>query len=58
MRRSHLAHALSQALIAVYDHAMDSREFISRPMKGLETGGYLAMRERRIVLVKKLPERW
>ncbi len=35
-----------------------SREMVSRILKDLETGGYLRMVERRIVIVKKLPLRW
>ncbi len=39
-------------------HLACSREMISRLMKDLETGGYVATRERRIVLLKGLPARW
>ncbi len=35
-----------------------SREMVSRILKDLETGGYLRVVERRIVLLKKLPLRW
>lgn len=35
-----------------------SREMVSRLMKSLEIGGYVVLRERRIVLLKKLPARW
>jgi CRP/FNR family cyclic AMP-dependent transcriptional regulator len=35
-----------------------SREMVSRILKDLETGGYLRMEARRIVLLKKLPLRW
>ena len=35
-----------------------SREMVSRILKDLETGGYLQLVERRIVLLKKLPLRW
>ena len=35
-----------------------SREMVSRILKDLETGGYLRVDEKRIVLVKKLPPRW
>ena len=35
-----------------------SREMVSRLMKGLEVGGYVQMREKRVVLAKKLPHRW
>ena len=31
---------------------------VSRLLKDLETGGYLAVRERRMVLLKRLPARW
>ena len=39
-------------------HLACSREMISRLMKDLETGGYVATREQRIVLLKALPARW
>jgi len=35
-----------------------SREMVSRLLKDLETGGYLAVRERRLVLLQPLPARW
>lgn len=35
-----------------------SREMVSRILKDLETGGYLAMKGRHLVLVGNLPERW
>ena len=35
-----------------------SREMVSRILKDLETGGYLLVDQRRIVLLKKLPLRW
>lgn len=35
-----------------------SREMVSRLLKDLETGGYLAVRERRLVLLRPLPARW
>jgi CRP/FNR family cyclic AMP-dependent transcriptional regulator len=35
-----------------------SREMVSRILKDLETGGYLQLVERRIVLLRKLPLRW
>ena len=35
-----------------------SREMVSRILKDLETGGFLAMQEHRLVLLGKLPERW
>ena len=35
-----------------------SREMVSRILKDLETGGYVRVEERRIVIEKKLPLRW
>ena len=35
-----------------------SREMVSRILKDLETGGYVRVEERRIIIVKKLPLRW
>ncbi|MDI3382041.1 Crp/Fnr family transcriptional regulator [Xenophilus aerolatus] len=35
-----------------------SREMVSRLLKDLETGGYLAVRERRLVLLRPLPAAW
>lgn len=35
-----------------------SREMVSRILKDLETGGYVRIEERRIIIVKKLPLRW
>lgn len=35
-----------------------SREMVSRILKDLENGGYVRMQERRIVLVRKLPQHW
>lgn len=35
-----------------------SREMVSRILKDLETGGYLRVVERHIVLLKRLPQRW
>ncbi|SDD77878.1 transcriptional regulator, Crp/Fnr family [Variovorax sp. CF079] len=35
-----------------------SREMVSRLLKDLEGGGYVAHRERRLVLAKALPARW
>ena len=35
-----------------------SREMISRHMRDLEIGGYVAVRNKRIVLLKALPGRW
>lgn len=42
----------------IASHLACSREMVSRLMKDLENGGYLALRERRIVLLKGLPARW
>jgi CRP/FNR family cyclic AMP-dependent transcriptional regulator len=39
-------------------HLACSREMVSRLLKDLETGGYIAVRERWIVLRKPLPARW
>jgi len=39
-------------------HLACSREMISRLLKDLETGGYIAVRERWIWLLKPLPARW
>jgi CRP/FNR family transcriptional regulator, cyclic AMP receptor protein len=35
-----------------------SREMVSRILKDLSLGGYLAVQEQRIVLIGKLPQRW
>jgi CRP/FNR family cyclic AMP-dependent transcriptional regulator len=35
-----------------------SREMVSRILKDLESGGYIRIVDRRIVLVNKLPQRW
>jgi CRP/FNR family cyclic AMP-dependent transcriptional regulator len=35
-----------------------SREMVSRILKDLENGAYLHIQDRRIVLAKKLPQRW
>ncbi len=35
-----------------------SREMVSRLLKDLETGGYLAVRERRLTILRSLPARW
>ena len=42
----------------IASHLACSREMISKLMKDLETGGYVAKRDQRIVLVKPLPARW
>lgn len=39
-------------------HLACSREMVSRLLKDLETGGYIAVRERWIWLIKTLPARW
>ena len=39
-------------------HLAGSREMVSRLLKDLETGGYIAVRERWIWLLKALPARW
>jgi CRP/FNR family cyclic AMP-dependent transcriptional regulator len=39
-------------------HLACSREMVSRLLKDLETGGYIAMRERHICLLRPLPSRW
>lgn len=39
-------------------HLACSREMVSRLLKDLETGGYIAVRERRVHLLKALPARW
>ncbi|QTD45175.1 Crp/Fnr family transcriptional regulator [Ottowia testudinis] len=39
-------------------HLACSREMVSRLLKDLEHGGYVAQRERRLVLLKTLPARW
>lgn len=39
-------------------HLACSREMVSRLLKDLENGGYIAVRERRIWLLKALPARW
>ncbi|MCB2016371.1 MAG: Crp/Fnr family transcriptional regulator [Hydrogenophaga sp.] len=39
-------------------HLACSREMVSRLLKDLETGGYIAVRERWLWLLKPLPSRW
>ena len=39
-------------------HLACSREMVSRLLRDLETGGYIAVRERWIWLLKPLPARW
>lgn len=43
---------------AIAQHLACSREMVSRLMRDLETGGYVAVRERWIWLLKPLPARW
>jgi CRP/FNR family cyclic AMP-dependent transcriptional regulator len=40
------------------NHLACSREMVSKLMKDLEIGGYVAKRDKRIVLLKSLPARW
>lgn len=40
------------------DHLACSREMISRLLKDLQINGRIALRERRLVLLRELPERW
>lgn len=40
------------------NHVACSREMVSRLLKDLETGGYLRVVERKLVLMKPLPARW
>lgn len=42
----------------IASHLACSREMVTRLLKDLETGGYIALRERRIVLLRELPARW
>jgi CRP/FNR family transcriptional regulator, cyclic AMP receptor protein len=42
----------------IASRASCSREMVSRILKDLENGGYLRVEGRRIVLLKKLPQRW
>lgn len=51
-----LAERLTHQQIA--NHLACSREMVSRLLKDLEVGGYVATRERRLVLVRPLPARW
>ncbi|MCU0761857.1 MAG: Crp/Fnr family transcriptional regulator [Hydrogenophaga sp.] len=43
---------------AMAQHLACSREMVSRLLRDLETGGYIAVRERWIWLLKNLPARW
>ncbi len=42
----------------IASHLACSREMVSRLLKDLQVGGYIATRERRLVLLKPLPARW
>ena len=42
----------------IANHLACSREMVSRLMKDLETGGYITLRDKRLVLLKTLPARW
>ncbi len=42
----------------IANHLACSREMVSRLLKDLVAGGYVALRERRLVLLKTLPARW
>ena len=42
----------------IASHLACSREMVSRLLRDLQAGGYVEMRERRLVLVKALPQRW
>jgi CRP/FNR family cyclic AMP-dependent transcriptional regulator len=42
----------------IASHLACSREMVSRLMKDLQTGGYVEMRDRRIVIKRALPPRW
>lgn len=42
----------------IAQHLACSREMVSRLLKDLQNGGYIAVRERRIWLLKSLPARW
>ena len=42
----------------IASHLACSREMVSRLLRDLQAGGYVEMRERRLVLLKVLPQRW
>jgi CRP/FNR family transcriptional regulator, cyclic AMP receptor protein len=42
----------------IASHLACSREMVSRLLRDLQAGGYVEMRERRLVLMKALPLRW
>lgn len=54
------ARALGERLThqQIANHLACSREMVTRLLKDLETGGWIALRERRIVLLRELPTRW
>ena len=56
MGRRSLVERLTHQQIA--NHVACSREMVSRLLKDLETGGYVAVMDRRLVLLKALPARW
>jgi CRP/FNR family transcriptional regulator, cyclic AMP receptor protein len=42
----------------IASHLACSREMVSRLLRDLQAGGYVEVRERRLVLVRGLPLRW
>ena len=42
----------------IANHIACSREMVSRLLKDLEAGGYVALKEKKLVLVRELPARW
>lgn len=42
----------------IASHLACSREMVTRLLKDLETGGWIELRERRIVLLRELPANW
>jgi len=42
----------------IASHLTCSREMVSRLLRDLQAGGYVELRERRLVLLKVLPQRW
>jgi CRP/FNR family cyclic AMP-dependent transcriptional regulator len=42
----------------IADRVGASREMVSRILKDLRTGGYIAVEKKRIVILRDLPERW
>jgi len=51
-----LTEPMTQQEIA--QHIGASREMVSRIFKELRAGGYISVRERRVVIHRRLPERW